>query len=193
MHNPLGRGRNVLTKHPSRYLAAAIGMAANLVMPSANAQVTGATNPSGGRFVAVDDGVQRQCINVNTSVVSMFVLGIKERTNARRFAPWLSSSREVGVKVNITMTDPLTQNPTFRFPRAVKLKTSGQTNIVTLPLVYQLLTKYSFINNSNNPPSPISNVSLDIDFINIEKSGALATVILALIDFSKDLPIPPNP
>ena len=75
----------------------------------------------------------------------------------------------------------------------MKLKTSGPTNIVTLPVVYQLLTKYSFINSINNPPSPISNISLDIDFINIEKAGALTTAILSLIDFSKNLPVPPNP
>lgn len=193
MHNPLSRGCGALIEHAAFCLMAAIGLWASLVASAANAQVTGATNPTGGRFVAVDDGVQRQCININSSVISMFVLGVKARTHTTWLPTWISSSRDIGVKVNITMTDPLTQNPTFTFPRAVKLKPSGSTNIVTLPVVYQLLTKYSFINSSNNPPSPISNISIDIDFINIEKTGALATAILALIDFSKNLPIPPNP
>jgi hypothetical protein len=191
--NAVAHGWNTLDGQAVRWLTIAIGVAASLIAPTSSAQVTGANNPSGGRFVAVDDGVRRQCININTSVVSMFLLGVKARTHTSWLPPWLSSSRDLGVKVNITMTDPLTQNPTFTFPRAVKLKASGTTNIVTLPIVYQLLTKYSFINSSNNPPSPISNISLDIDFINIEKATALATTILSLIDFSKNLPVPPNP
>jgi hypothetical protein len=193
MHNRLARGRRALTEHATCSLATVISLCAIFVAPAANAQVTGAINPSGGRFVAVDDGVRRQCININTSVVSMFILGVKAKTHTSWLPSWVSSSRDIGVKVNITMTDPLTQNPTFTFPRAVKLKTSGSTNIVTLPVVYQLLTKYSFINRSNTPPSPISNISIDLDFINIEKTGALATAILSLIDFSKNLPVPPNP
>jgi hypothetical protein len=163
------------------------------LISSAQAQVTGSSNPSGGVFIAIDDGSPRQCININKSVVSMFVLGVKARQNTSWLPSWLVSASNVGAKINITMLDPLTQNPTFTFPRAIKLKPTGATNIITLPMQYTLLTKFSFINNSNNPPHPISNMSLDMDFIDIEKAGPLATVMSSLIDFSKNLPLPPNP
>jgi hypothetical protein len=164
-----------------------------VLISCAHAQVSGAPNPSGGVFIAIDDGTPRQCININTSVVSMFVIGIKARQNTSWLPSWIVSTSNVGAKINITMLDPLTQNPSFTFPRAVKLKPNGSSNIVTLPVRYTLLTKFSFINTSNNPAHPISNVALDMDFINIEKSGALATVMSSLIDFSKNLPLPPNP
>lgn len=157
------------------------------------AQANGASNPGGGVFIAVDDGAPRQCINVNTSVVSMFVLGVKARQNTSWLPAWVVSTADVGVKINVTMLDPLTQNPTFTFPRAMKLKPTGSSNIVVLPMVYTLLTKFSFINANNNPPHPIANMSLDMDFINIQKATPLATVMSSLIDFSKGLPLPPNP
>jgi hypothetical protein len=163
------------------------------LISSAAAQVSGAANPTGGVFIAVDDGTPRQCINVNTSVVSMFIIGIKARQNTSWLPSWLVATADVGAKINITMLDPLTQNPSFTFPRAVKLRPNGSSNIVTLPVRYTLLTKFSFVNNSNGPAHPISNMSMDMDFINIEKSGTLAIVVSSLIDFSKNLPLPPNP
>jgi hypothetical protein len=159
----------------------------------ADAQAPVKINPSGGVFAPVDDSLPRQCININTSVVSMFLLDVKARQNTSWLPKWLVSTADLGVKINITLLDPLSQNPSFTFPRAVKLKPVGSSNIVTLPLLYPLLTKFSFVNNANGPSHPISNVSMDIDFINIEKSGALATVMSSLIDFSKSLPVPPNP
>jgi hypothetical protein len=175
-------------------IAALVGQLTFLAsMRPGQAQASGTANPGGGVFIAVDDGTPRQCINVNTSVVSMFVVGVKARQNTSWLPSWLVSSSAVGVKINVTMLDPLTQNPTFTFPRAMKLKPTTSSNIVVLPMIYTLLTKFSFMNSSSNPPHPISNMSLDMDFIDIERGSPLSTVMLSLIDFSKGLPLPPNP
>ena len=96
------------------YLAALIS--------SAQAQVTGSSNPSGGVFIAIDDGSPRQCININKSVVSMFVLGVKARQNTNWLPSWLVSASNVGAKINITMLEfRSTQNPTVTLPRAYQI------------------------------------------------------------------------
>jgi hypothetical protein len=158
------------------------------------AQETGTQAAEGGVFIAIDDGNPRQCINVTRSVTSIYLVAVKSEMNNSSFLPrWLAETTNVGVKANITLIDPKTQNPVFTFPRAVKLRPVGSTNIITLPIVSELLTKFSFMNNSSQPPSPLANVSIDLDFINIKGGTPLAVAMLSLISFTEDLPIPPNP
>lgn len=174
-------------------LCLALSITFAVAAPS-RAQETGASlTPQGGTFIAIDDGSTRSCVNINKSVVSMYLVDVKAKEDASWLPSWLVTTQDLGVKVNLTLTDPTTQNPKFTFPRALQLTPVGTTSIVTLPVKYALLTNYSFLNRANNPPTPIANVAFDLDFINIRGQTALATAVLSLIKFSADLPVPTNP
>jgi hypothetical protein len=106
---------------------------------------------------------------------------------------WLVSTKEVGVKVNTTFLNSRAQAPAFNFPRAKSLQPIGSTGVVLLPLVMALLQRYDLTDQTSNSPVPIGGFTFDVDFINVEKGGTSAAVLGQLSNFTKNLPIPPNP
>ena len=46
-------------------------------IPSASGQSTGAANPTGGTFIEVQDGLPRNCMNINKSLISAYVVSVK--------------------------------------------------------------------------------------------------------------------
>jgi hypothetical protein len=156
-------------------------------------QSTGAANPAGGTFIEIQDGLSRNCINVNNSLLSAYVVSVKATQNTSWLPSWIVSTKNVGVKVNTTFINQVAQNPAFNFPRAKSLRPTGSTNVVVLPLIMPLLQRYDLMDQTTKPPVPIGGLTIDVDFINVEQKGAAATVFGQLADFTKDLPIPPNP
>jgi hypothetical protein len=162
-------------------------------IPSASGQSTGAANPTGGTFIEVQDGLPRNCMNITKSLISAYVVSVKANQNTSIFPSWIVSTKNVGVKINTTFMNQAAQSPAFNFPRAKSLRPTGSTNIVVLPLVMSLFQRYDLVDQTSKPPAPIGGLTIDIDFINVEQKGAAATVFGQLANFTKDLPIPPNP
>ncbi|WP_156428170.1 hypothetical protein [Novosphingobium sp. FSW06-99] len=143
---------------------------------------------SGGIIVPVVDPNGSDCIDVTKQSVSMLVLDLK----AQRYSSWFSETKNIGVKIDVTMLGPTGPNQgTFSFPRALSLTPVGKGDVLEIPVhQFPILTNYNFSDNSGNP---YSNVGLDVSFIDITGSNSLSSTITSLISFTKSLPIPANP
>jgi hypothetical protein len=165
-----------------------------LILPHlACAQRGGATTPDGGTFIEIKDGLPRSCINVSKSLVSAYVVAVKATQNTSWLPSWIVSTKNVGVRVNTTFLNATAQTAAFSFPKAKSLRPVGSTDVVTLPLIMELLQRYDLVDQSKSPPTPIGGVTFDVDFINVEQKGTAATVFSQLANFTKNLPIPANP
>ena len=157
------------------------------------AQQGGASTPDGGTFIEIEDGSSRNCININKYLLSAYVVAVRATQNTSWLPSWVVSTKNVGVRVNTTFLNSAAQSAAFNFPRAKSLRPIGTTDVVTLPLVMELLQRYDLLDRTKNPPIPIGGVTFDVNFINIEQKGAAATVFGQLANFTKNLPVPANP
>jgi hypothetical protein len=173
-------------------IACAITLLCSVTAPNARAQGSMA-RPSGGVYIPIKDGLPRQCVNINKDLVSFFIIAVKARQNTSFLPNWVVSTSKLGVKVNVTMVDNATQNPAFTFPRAIVLRPITSSSIYTLPIDYEILTKYDLINTESSPPSPIASFSFDLDFVDMEQKTAIATEMLSLVRFTQYLPTPAKP
>jgi hypothetical protein len=79
----------------------------------------------------------------------------------------------------------------FNFPRAKQLAVSStRADIGLLPMRFQIMAKYSLAGSNRDP---YVNVGLDLYLFRLESQSVGFKDLMALINFSSTLPLPPNP
>ena len=157
-------------------------LAALLIIPSAvRAEVLG-----GGAFIPVQDGSSHECIDVTQSTVSISLV----TAQLRRTDTFWKKSKSLGVKIDVRLINQSSEP--FDFPRGRQVSVSTyKGDIGLLPMIFPVMAKYSLVDPNNQ--RAYVNLGLDVFLINLESESSLASGILKFIDFSKNLPLPPNP
>ena len=158
-------------------LALAVGSL--LISSFANAQV------GGGIFLDVQDGFSHHCIDVTKHDISVMLVTLQ----AKRINKFWKTSKTLGAKFDVIILNR--DGKEFKFPRGTLLSAKDIVgDIALLPIRAPIMAKYS-LNGEDN--KPYVNVSLDFYIINIEKLSEAVNGIFQFIEFSKSLPLPPNP
>jgi hypothetical protein len=138
----------------------------------------------GGSFVPVEDGFRHECIDVSTKYVSMQVITLQ----AKRTNSWWKSSKSLGGKFDVTLTNA--DGKPFVFPRGTTLSAKNITgDVALLPVKFSLMSRYDLAPQQK----PFVSVGLGFYVVNLENKSGVIQGIQSFIDFSKTLPLPPNP
>lgn len=145
---------------------------------------------SGGTFIPISDGTtDHGCIDVSKNLVSVQLVGAQVEGDQTWWDKLLHKHQALGVKFDVIITDQ--GSHTFDFPRAKQLSTAGQSSdIALLPIGYPVMSKYAL---KAKDGSAFLNMELDLYFIEVDTASPAFQTMEALVEFSKTLPLPPNP
>jgi len=148
-----------------------------LISASANAQI------GGGAFIPLESSSNHACIDVSKYKVSIMVVTLQ----AKRTDTFWKKSKTLGAKFDVVITNQDGKAATF--PRGVQLTAKDISgDIALLPAQFPIMSKYTL-----NDSRPFNNISLNFYIINLEKESDAVKGILHFIEFTKSLPLPPNP
>jgi len=148
-----------------------------LASHSSNAEV------GGGVFLQVEDSSSHSCIDITKYDVSMMVVALQ----AARTESWWKQSKTMGAKFDVVILNK--EGKEFTFPRGALLSAKDiRGDIALLPIKYPIMSKYSLTGDQ-----PYVNVSLNFYLISSETLSQPINGVLEFIEFSKSLPLPPNP
>src|SRR5262249_38406171 len=137
----------------------------------------------GGVFLQVQDSSSHSCIDITKYDVSMMVVALQ----AARTETWWKQSKTMGAKFDVVILNK--EGKEFTFPRGALLSAKDiRGGIALLPIKYPIMSKYSLTGNQ-----PYVNVSLNFYLISSETLSQPINGLLQFIEFSKSLPLPPNP
>lgn len=137
----------------------------------------------GGVLLQVQDSSAHACIDVTKYDVSMMLVALQ----AARTNTFWKQSKTMGAKFDVTFLNK--EGKEFTFPRGALLSAKDISgDIALLPVSFPIMAKYSLMGEQ-----PYVNVTLHFYLVNAETISQPVNAILGFIEFSKSLPIPPNP
>src|SRR5260370_14574702 len=163
-------------------MASAIALSA---IPTAHAGST----MTGGTFMKIEDGSKHACINVNNHLVSISLVSAQVQRSQSWWDVLLKAKSGLGVKFDVIIQNQ--SGTPFNFPRAKQLAVSStRSDIGFLPMKFSVMSKYSLVGLNKDP---YVNLELGLYLITLETASSAFKDMMALINFSSSLPLPPNP
>ncbi|WP_148669148.1 hypothetical protein [Burkholderia pyrrocinia] len=164
-----------------------IGVCLLIVFSYGEADAQVGTN--GGAIINVYDGSDHGCVDASKNLVSLMLVSAQLQRSQSWWSALFKSKAALGVKFDVSIEN--SQGTSFNFPRAKQLAVSStRSDVGYLPMRFPIMSKYPLVDDKN---VVYKNTSIDLYLMSLEKGSAAFSDVMAFVDFSSALPLPPNP